>query len=185
MQEVVLINELLLKKYSPITDNTDVTEFVPYISIAQKLHINEILGTALLSELEDQIINNNLTPTNGDLMFKIAPALAMWTVYQGLPFHWTKLVNKGLTINNSENSTASTLKDVGQLRQWLKDDSQLLTQQLIDFLCSCKDNYPLWMPDIDCKCKCEEKDGLGTSRMKYDSGVSFASGHRRKLLGDF
>lgn len=143
------------------------------------------MGTALLSELEEQIINNNLTPTNGDLMLKIAPALAQWTVYQALPFHWMKILNKGITALESENSNAATLKDVGQLRQYLKDDSQLLTQQLIDFLCNCKSNYPLWMPDVDCKCKCEDKDENGTSRIKYDSGVSFASGHRRKLLGDF
>ncbi|WP_185153902.1 hypothetical protein, partial [Dysgonomonas sp. 520] len=173
MNEIVLINEKLLKQYSPITDNTDVTEFVPYISIAQKLYINEILGVALLSELEDQIKNNTLTPENGDLILKIAPPLAMWTVYQGLPFHWSKISNKGITSLESENSNATTLKDVGQLRQWLKDDAQLLTQQLIDFLCECKENYPLWMPDIDCKCKCEDKNGTGSNKMKYNSGITF------------
>ncbi len=183
MQEIVLINEVLLKKYSPITDNTDVTEFVPYISIAQKLHINKILGIALLNELEDQIINDNLTPTNGDLMIKIAPALSIWTCYQALPFHWMKIVNKGVTSFDSENSNAATLKDVGQLRQYLKDDAQTLTQQLIDFLCECKSNYPLWMPDVDCKCRCNDKDEFGTAKLKYDSGVHFYKTNQRKGIG--
>lgn len=184
MQETVLINESLLKEYSPITDNTDVTEFVPYISIAQKLHINDILGIALLSELEDQIINNSLTPTNGDLVLKIAPALAIWTCYQALPFHWMKIVNKGVTSFDSENSNAASLKDVGQLRQYLKDDAQTLTQQLIDFLCECKENYPLWMPNPECGYKCNDKDEFGTSKMKYDSGVFFYKPNQRKGIGN-
>lgn len=75
------------------------------------------------------------------------------------------------------------MKDVGQLRQYLKDDAQTLTQQLIDFLCACKVNYPLWMPDIDCGCKCNNKDEFGSSKLKYDSGIGFFKPTQRKGIG--
>ena len=50
-QPTVLINEALFKLHSPVTDNTTVTEFIPYLSIAQDLYIEPILGTALIEEL--------------------------------------------------------------------------------------------------------------------------------------
>lgn len=184
MNEIVLITEKLLKDHSPITNNVDIKDIVPYIGIAQKLHINEILGIALLSELEQQILTNSLTPENGDLILKIAPALSYWVCYQALPFHWAKWVNKGVTTLESENSNATSLKEIGQLRQWLKDDAQTLTQQLIDFLCKCKSNYPLWMPEVDCNCGCNDSNGNGTSKMKYDSGIFFYTPNKRKGIGN-
>ncbi|MDR2950720.1 MAG: hypothetical protein LBV71_16150 [Prevotella sp.] len=183
--EIVLITEQLLKDNSPISNNVDITDIVPYISIAQKLHINKILGTALLTELEDQIYNNTLTTENSDLIMKIVPALSYWVCYQALPFHWYKWLNKGITTLDSENSNATTMKDMAQLRLYLKDDAQTLTQDLIDFLCECKVNYPLWMPNQDCGCGCDDKDENGQSRLKWDSGINFLNHHSRRGIGNF
>lgn len=86
-QPIVLINEALFKLHSPVTDNTVITEFIPYLSIAQELYIEPIIGTALSEELKQQISTNTLTPENGDLIIKIAPVLSFYTVYQGLPLN--------------------------------------------------------------------------------------------------
>lgn len=164
---ITLINEELFKLHSPITGNTDLTEFVPYLSIAQELYIAPILGESLMSELKLQISENSLTEANGDLMVKIAPALSFFAIYQGLPFHWATIVNKGITIRESENSKGIDIKDVAQLRRWIRDDAEIFVNLLADFLCSCKENYPLWKPDKDYCSSC------GQQSTHFDSGFYF------------
>lgn len=165
MRELIqlpLISEKLFKMHSPVTSNTDITEFIPYICIAQELHIAGILGEPLMEELCEQVSANALTPENSDLILKIAPVLSFCAVYQALPFHWATIVNKGITIRESENSKGVDIRDLAQLRQWVKNDADVLKQQLVDFLYKCRTNYPLWQPEDKCK-----------KEMEFDSGFYF------------
>lgn len=167
-----LINEALFKSHSPVTANTDLSEFVPYICIAQELHIEPILGEPLMDELKQQVAANSLSPENSDLILRIAPALSFYAVYQALPFHWATIVNKGITIRESENSRGIDIKDLAQLRHWIKDDADVLRNQLIDFLCSCRQHYPLWRPQDDC---CKQMINEGSTQGRFDSGFYFPS----------
>lgn len=164
MIQLPLITESLFKQHSPVTSNTDITEFVPYIAIAQELHIEPVLGEPLMSELKEQIEANELSPENSDLILRIAPALSFYAVYQALPFHWATIVNKGITVRESENSKGVDINDLAQLRQWIKNDADLLKSQLVDFLYRCRGSYPLWRPSDACPNKREDK---------FDSGFYF------------
>ena len=164
---ITLINEELFKLHSPITGNTDLTEFVPYLSIAQELYIAPLLGESLMSELKLQISQNSLDESNSNLVVKIAPALAFFAIYQGLPFHWATIVNKGITIRESENSKGIDIKDVAQLRRWIRDDAEIFVSLLTYFLCSSKEKYPLWKPDKDYCSSC------GQQSTPFDSGFYF------------
>lgn len=158
--EITLINEELFKENSPIKEDTVISKFVPYIRIAQKLYIERILGTPLTNELKQQIqaaslpdaTGEEISPANRALILKIAPALSFYAVYQGLPFHWASIVNKGLTKRNSENSDAVNADDLAQLRRWIKDDAEELGRTLSDYLHTCKDSYPLWNDTGNCSC---------------------------------
>jgi len=163
-----IINDKLFKLHSPITGNTDISEFIPYMSIAQELYITPILGERLMSELKTQIENDTLTNANSILIAKTAPALSFWAVYQGLPFHWASIVNKGITIRESENSKGININDVAQLRQWLRNDAEIFTRLLIDFLCSEQGKYPFWKPDKNYCTSCN-------SNSTFDSGFYFPS----------
>ena len=99
----------------------------------------------------------------------IAPALSYYAVYQGLPFHWAAIVNKGVTIRESENSKGVDIKDIAQLRRWLKDDAEELLRQLVEYLCECAANYPLWQPGNYCGgCGC---DGNKGGSVPFDAGI--------------
>lgn len=165
-----LITENLFKQHSPVTYNTDITEFIPYICIAQELYIEEILGEPLLSELKEQVAENNLTAENSDLILRIAPALSFYAVYQALPFHWASIVNKGITIRDSQNSKGINSKDLAQLRGWIKNDADTLRNKIIDFLCKCKSNYPLWRPKNDC---CNKIIKEGSAQRDFESSFYF------------
>lgn len=166
--EIALISEDLFKQNSPIQSNTVITEFIPYIVFAQGIYLEPILGKQLIKELQEQIKEasvvpapdpNPITPTNQALLLQIAPALSFYAVYQGLPFHWAAVVNKGVTIRESENSKGVGINDVAQLRRWLRDDALVWARKLNDYLCECGANYPLWAPakewgcpNSDCGC---------------------------------
>lgn len=174
--EIALINEDLFKMYSPVREDTIITEFVPYILMAQKMYIKPVLGIPLYEELQTQIKAasvtpapdpNPITPENRALLVEIAPALSHYAVYQGLPFQWASIVNKGVTIRDSENSKAVDIKDVSQLRRWLKDDAERLVRDLIGYMRNCA-LYPLWKPADGCGCE----DGTdGRNRVPLDAGI--------------
>ena len=173
----MLISEELLKANSPITYDTLIEDFVPYINIAQKLYFNKLLGAALVEELQTQIaaaqvepapVINPITEANRALLVQLAPALSFYAVYQGLPFHWASIVNKGLTVRESENSKAVALSDVAQLRRWIKDDAELLLKQLVEYLCKCQATYPLWSPGNYCTTDC---NGTKNSAIPSDTGI--------------
>lgn len=176
--EIALISKDLFVENAPIKDDTIITKFVPYIILAQKMYLEKVLGRALTEELQEQIkaAEENpeadpypITPENQALLQMIAPALSFYAVYQGLPFHWAAIVNKGVTVRESENSGAVGLKDIAQLRRWLRDDAEELLNQLITYLCECGSNtYPLWSSRGYCGggCGCD-----GDTAKPFDYGI--------------
>lgn len=174
--ELALINEALFKENSPIKDDTIISKFVPYIVLAQKIYLKEILGAPLYDELQTQIKAANVIPAptvnpitedNRALLVMIAPALSMYAVYQGIPFHWAAIVNKGVTLRNSDNSDAVNIKDIAQLRRWLKDDAEVLAKELISYLSNC-DKYPLWKPEANCS---GIATGTGSTKSPFEAGI--------------
>lgn len=119
------------------------------------MYLRKILGDALITELQTQIkaaqttpppADNPITPDNRALLIQIAPALAYYGVYQGLPFQWAKIQNKGLTAEKSENSDALAYSDVAKLQTKTFQDAEALARNLIEYLCSCAAKYPKWSP---------------------------------------
>lgn len=168
-----LITEKLFKEFSPVKYDTVIRDFVPYIGIAQSMHINAVIGDSLRLELESQIKAagtapegaNPISASNRALLRVIAPALSYFAVYQGLPFHWASLINKGVTIRESENSKGVDIKDISQLRRWVKDDAEFLLSNLIKYLCDCRANYPLWNPQNYC-------GGCGkVPKLEFEAGI--------------
>lgn len=158
--EIALINEELFKQNSPIKDDTAIEKFVPYILIVQAMYIKPLLGLPLYEELQTQIkaasvtpapVPNPISPANQALIIEIAPALSFYAVYQGIPFHWASLVNKGVTILESENSKGVSVNDIAQLRRWLLDDASRLMGLLTAYLGG-SGLYPLYKPADGCGC---------------------------------
>lgn len=178
--EIAIINEDLFKQNSPVKEDTIITKFVPYILIAQKMYIERILGRPLLEELQDQIKAaqqsqdpNPITPENQALILEVAPTLSFYAVYQGIPFHWAAIVNKGITVRESENSKGVAVNDIAQLRRWLKDDAEFLSRNLVEYLCTCRTKYPLWMPGpgYGCGCGCGCGENKGSNSVTFDTGI--------------
>lgn len=179
--EIQLISEALFKENSPIKEDTLIGKFIPYIGLAQRLYIDRILGVALVNEIKAEIKAAQADPVptpypisdkNKALIQLIAPALSFYTVYQALPFHWAAIVNKGVTIRESENSKGVSINDIAQLRKWIKDDAEALTEDLRRYLCGCRTSYPLWTPSPGYGCADARDCGDNTTTTNnYDFGI--------------
>jgi hypothetical protein len=95
-----------------------------------------------------QIEDETLTDENKELIIKIAPCLAYYTIYHGLGFHAYRIVQKGVTASDSENSTTPSLKDVEHLRTQAKDTAEAFRQKILNFLADNAEQYPLWYPPV-------------------------------------
>lgn len=150
--EVLLINEENFKLYSQVSRNVGVDKCYPFLQLAQSFHIEPILGTALLEELQEQISLNQITNLNKALLIKIAPALAAFTDFiaaRGLAYTITQ---KGIVREHSENSESLDEKELGYYIGGLREIADKQTDILIKYLCRCQESYPLWRPEDDCIC---------------------------------
>lgn len=181
--EVLIISEELFKENSPVGTNVNLEDWAPYILLVQKMYLRKILGVPLLTELQAQIkaativpppAINPITPDNRALLIEIAPALAFYTIYQGLPFQWAKIQNKGITALESENSKAITYEEVAKLQRKTLEDAERLAHDLIAYLCGCASKYPLWSPAPGYGCSDRGLtccDGSPTYGKPYDTGI--------------
>lgn len=153
--EIIIISEALFKENSPVGTNVNIDDWTPYILAVQKLYMRKILGPTLLTELQGQIQAasvlpapdvNPISPDNRALLIEIAPALAFYSIYQGLPFQWAKIQNKGITAQNSENSKPLEYDDIARLQRKTLEDAEAFAHDLIKYLCDCAAKYPAWSP---------------------------------------
>lgn len=191
--ETLLISEDLLKANSPITYDTNIQDFVPYVNIVQKMYLKPVLGIPLYEELQTQVADAQtwvapdpypITAANKALLTEIAPMLAFYATYQGLPFQWAKIVNKGITVRDSENSAAVGINDLAQLRRWIKDDAERLTHDLISYMCGCE-SYTNWAPGVGFGCDahgfidCRSRAPRNNYESDNDFGIYIPNRRRR------
>ncbi len=153
-----------LKDFTPISQNVDVTLLENWIPVAEDLHINDILGTALDTALKTELeALGTLTGNNATLLVYILNASAWYTYYECVGFLRTKTVNKGLTQQFSDNSQVVSTEDYKLFKQEIWDKAIYYRNKLIDYLDANKTLFPLYRSctaqfgndcdDIDCATK--------------------------------
>lgn len=159
------ISTAYLKEQTPIQGNVDDNILVPYIKMAQKIHIQQMLGSAFYNHLCEAIANNSLTSDEVDLLRDyIQPCLAQFTFYEVLPHLNYKPTNKAVSQENSEYSTSSGLDDIKYLRQTVRDMAEFLLSRLHKQLCDYSELYPLYLNPGD-------KENLQKKNNSYFSGI--------------
>ena len=101
---VLIISEELLKLYSPLSRNVDVDKVYPFLHLAQEFYLEDILGIALLEELQSQVESGDITEENKALLLKVAPVLANYACYLAMRSLTYSVTEKGITLEKSENS---------------------------------------------------------------------------------
>lgn len=168
MGETLIISEELLKLYSPLSKNVDVDKIYPYLHLAQPYFVEPILGDALLTELQHQIDEDELTPENKALVLKVAPVLAYYATYLAMRSLSYSITEKGMTKEKSENSEPIGERELGEYILSIKQQAEMYAEILIKYLCRCALLYPLWRPEEDCHCeKYNFTDGSAEVEKKF------------------
>lgn len=142
-----LINKEYLKAYSLLPENYDLTEIENFIPLAERIHIEPILGEPLYEELLDQVINNKLTDVNSTLLLEIYRVLGTAVVYESITFIWSHISQTGITLGKSDNSDSVSNRDLNVISSKLESQLEYEKRHLKKWLQDRSDNYPLFYPE--------------------------------------
>lgn len=150
----MIINQTYLKKYSPIPLNYNLTEVMNYVGVAEKIWVKPLIGYDLFDEIEEQVENNTVSDENATLLTEggLWQYLAFATVLEALPMIWSHISEVGITKGKSDNSDSLDLKDMTYVSQHLRNQVEVLKDQLKKWICEYYLNYP--KADV-CACGCD------------------------------
>ena len=149
----MIINEKYLKQYSPIPLNYNMAEVKNYIPVAEKIWVIPLIGYDLYDEINEQVADNEVSPENATLLTEggLWQYLAFATVFEALPMIWSHISEVGVTKGKSDNSDSLDLKDMTYVSQHLRNQVEVLKDQLKKWLCEHYDTFPT--VDV-CACGC-------------------------------
>ena len=134
-QEILLINEELLKKYTPLTDAVDPNLIRPCIYVAQDMYLQNFLGTNLTNKLKDDVANNTLADQYETLLNDYVIKLLIWWVMVELyPSLLYKHDNGNLVSRQSEDTTPVTKGEMESLKEKARENARFYTKRMVDYL---------------------------------------------------
>lgn len=151
----MIINEKYFKQYSPIPLNYNMAEIKNYIPVACKIWLIPIIGYDFFDEIEEQVENNNVSEEVATLLTEggLWQYLSFATVYEALPMIWSHISEVGITKGSSDNSESLSLRDMTYVSQHLRNQVEVLKDQLKTWLCEHYTYYPN-LNVCDCGCSC-------------------------------
>jgi len=134
-QEILLINEELLKKYTPLTDAVDPNIIRPCIYVAQDMYLQNFLGTNLTNKLKDDVANGTLENQYATLLNDYVIKLLIWWVMVELyPSLLYKHDNGNLVSRQSEDTTPVTKGEMESLKEKARENARFYTKRMVDYL---------------------------------------------------
>ena len=132
-----------LAKHTILNGNVDTDKFIQFIKIAQEMHIQNYLGSALYDKIETDVIAGNLTNPYLDLVKDyVQPMLIHFAMVDYLPFAAYQLKNGGVLKHNSENSETVSKNEIDYLVNKEREFADYYTRRFIDFMCFNQEKYP-------------------------------------------
>lgn len=144
---VLFISEDTIKKSTTINGNVDAELLLPYIKVAQDIHIHQLLGTDLYDKLATLITAGEMGNAGNEayqtLIDKyVQPCLVHYSLYECLPFLSYKIMNKDLVRKISEQSTAATLEDIKYVRNIVMNTAEYYAKRLVDYVKNNTASFP-------------------------------------------
>ena len=137
MAKALLISRQDAIRFTNMNGNIDTDKFIQYVSIAQDIHIQSMLGTKLLEKIQAEIIAGTLAdPYLSLLTTYIKPCLIHFAMVEYLPFAAYTVANKGVYKHGAENSETVSKEESRFYRLKSKDKQQCITKKdLFRYIC--------------------------------------------------
>lgn len=164
-QHILFVSSQYVKDNTSINDNLDSDILTPFITQAQKIYIEPILGTDLYKKLQSDVSGATVAGNYKILLDEyIQNTLAVWALHDSLPFINYKLTNKSVLTKDSDNSTAVGLEEIKFLQANIRNNAEYLSQRITDYLHANPTLFPEYFTNADI-------DDVRPNRTSYFSGV--------------
>ncbi len=177
---VLFISEDTIKKSTTINGNVDVELLLPYIKVAQDIHVHQLLGTDLYDKLQSDISGGTLTGAYKTLVDTyIQPLLIHYSLYECLPFLSYKIMNKDIVRKISETSSPASLEDIKYIRNIVRDTAEFYGERMVEYIRNNTSSYPEYSTNSGAD--------LAPNTQAYYSGMNISKDkqHRGITLRDF
>jgi len=147
MAKALFITRQDLVTFTSANGNLDPDKFVPYIRLAQDIHIQNYLGTDLYEKIEKLIRDGELTELLNPNYFNLVKdyvkdMLIYWAMVEYLPYAGVNITNGGIYTHNPENATALDKDRVDYLISNSRTTAQHYTNRFIDYICFNTNLFP-------------------------------------------
>ena len=136
IQHTLYISSTRLKKDSAIGGSVSDDLVMPYILLAQDMHILPILGTDLDAKLKSEIQAGTLAGDYKTLVETyIQPALVQYAFTQLIPFLRLRFVNNAVVVMGAtDQSSSASYDDLKPVMDTATDAAEFYRQRCIDYL---------------------------------------------------
>lgn len=147
MATALFINRTDLVRNSILDGNIDTDKMLPFIKLAQEIHIQNYLGTSLYDKLSSLI-------TSGDIDLGInakyktllndyvVPMLIWYSQVDFIPFHAFQIRNGGIYKHTSETASTVGKTEVDFLVAKAQEKADWYSRRFIDFMAFNQSDYP-------------------------------------------
>lgn len=143
MANVLFISETFLKQNTQVSDNVDVKYIREAILWTQDSEIQTVLGTTLYNKIKTDIAASSLSGVYLTLLEDyIQVCLKHYVTAECMPMAHYKITNKGLQIQDSEQSSPASNSGVNFLVEKETSKAEWYKQRLINYLCEYSSDYP-------------------------------------------
>lgn len=148
MAKALFISQEYLTEKTSINSFVDASMVVPFIGLAQDSRLLEELGRSVVNDLENGVINSNLTADEIELLSYVQPCVAWWSLIRAIPFIGDRVRNTGVVKNNSASIQNIEDKAQGRLMDMAESYAGWYTKQMRVYLCANKSKFPGWTPFV-------------------------------------
>lgn len=147
MNNVLLINEDLIKSVTNISDNISGDYLFPSIKLAQDIELQETVGSHLLEYIQE-VINNNTINSKENENYKylldnyIQPYLAYQTIVYLAPTVSFKIANAGVLKTEDEKMYNISFNETSKVADYYKHIANAYKYRLQRFLIANYNKYP-------------------------------------------
>ena len=143
MSKALFVTRNDISTFTAANGNIDNDKLLPFLNIAQDIHIQNYLGTDLYNKIKSDIVGGTLAGNYLSLVTDyIKPMLLHWSLVEYLPFGSVNIANGGIYQKNPENSTAITKEHVDYLVEVARTTAQFYTNRYIDFIKNNSNLFP-------------------------------------------
>lgn len=150
MAQALFVSREDIVKFTSLSGNVDVDNFIQWVKVAQDIHIQNYLGTDLFNKINNDIVAGTIAnPYLALLTTYIKPMVIHWAMVEALPFMHYTIANKGIYKHGSENSETATIEEVEKLVDKYRSIAQNYTDRFIDYMCFNSTTFPEYLSNSD------------------------------------